>query len=988
MFVSMLGPMSVRVTDEETVIAAAKQRVVLAALLVRANQAVSFDELASAVWDCAPPASSRATLRNYVKSLRQALGPASCQLVTRDPGYLIRIGPDELDVLRFRSLCEQGGAAVRQQDWQRAAALLAEALELWRGNPLADVPSERLRMEVLPGLERLRWQATEWRADADLNLGRHADLVLELQCLVAEQPLRERFHAQLMLALYRSGRVAEALAAYEQARLTLADQLGADPGPELRRLHEFVLRSDARLAAPSAPGTSSAAAGMSSLLEVPSAPAVLSTPAVPSAAGMSSAPAVPSGPAAPSVSAGQPARYLAGDVPRQLPCPPRYFAGRARELVALRRLAEPAPAVTPVIAIVGTAGVGKTALALRFAHEQAARFPDGQLYVNLRGFDPSGSPVTPAEAIRGFLAALGADPRRVPADVAAQAGLYRSMIAGRQLLIVLDNAHDAGQVRPLLPGSGGCLVVVTSRSRLTGLVAADGAHPLSLDLLAYEEARELLSQRLGVRRLAAGADRIITLCARLPLALGIAAAHAATRPELPLADLAAELHDARRRLDGLDTGDAESSVRAVFSWSYESVSGRARRLFRLLAVHPGPDISAAAAASLAALPVAQASRALNELAGAHLIAEQVSGRFSFHDLLRAYAGDQGAVNDGQGEQRAAIRRELDHYLHTAHAADRQLIPARDPIILDEPVPGVCPESVSDSGAALAWFRAEHQVLIAMVGQASEHGFARHAWQVAWTLVTYLERQGCWAEWAAAQRAALDAARQIGDVLGQAHAHRQLARFHISVGAPAGAGEHLGHAIQAFHQVGDRVAEARARLDVARMLEGQGSYREAIEHALRALDLFRVVGHRTGQARALNGIGWCHAHLGEYAQTLEFCRQALDLHRELGSLDGEPGTLDSLGYAHLHLGHHAEAIDCYRRALRLYQAEEDRYGEAACLGDLGDAYADVGDRFLARRSWRQALAIMDDLGHPDAGGIRIKLASHPAPGRLVSSALEA
>jgi DNA-binding SARP family transcriptional activator len=967
MWVTMLGPMSVRPADEEVVIAAAKQRVVLAALLTRANQVMSFDELAAAVWDSTPPASTRATLRNYVKNLRQALGPASSRLVTRDPGYLIRIDPDELDVLRFRELCKQGGAAVRQGDWTTAAAVLADALGLWRGMPLADIPSERLRLDVIPGLERLRWQATEWRADADLHLGRHADLVLELQGLIAEHPLRERFHAQLMLALYRSGRVAEALAAYEQARLTLADQLGTDPGPELRRLHELVLRSDAGLLAdPSAPG----------------APGASSAPGVPSALQVSSVPAAPSAPA------GELARNLAGDVPRQLPCPPRHFAVRAKEMATLRQVAEAAAALTPVIAIVGTAGVGKTALALRFAHEEADRFPDGQLYVNLRGFDPSGSPVTPAEAIRDFLVALGADPQRVPEDLAAQAALYRSMAAGRRLLIVLDNARDAGQVRPLLPGSGGCLVVVTSRSRLTGLVAADGAHLLALDLLTQAEARELLSQRLGARRLASGADRIITLCARLPLALGIAAALAAARPELPLTDLAAELHDTRRRLDGLDTGDAESSVRAVFSWSYQSVSGTAHRLFRLLGVHSGPDISAAAAASLAAMPLADASRALAELADAHLIVEQVPGRFAFHDLLRAYAADQAGIRDGLGEQRTAIRRGLDHYLQTAYAADRLLTPARDPITLERPAPGVRPEALADGGAALAWFQTEHQVLIAAVGQAAEHGFMRHAWQLAWALVTYLKRRGHWADWAAAQKTALDAARRAEDVLGQAHAHRQLGHFHISAGAHAGAAEHLRHAIGAFHEVGDCVAEARTRLDVARMLEGQGSYRDAIEHAVRALGLFCAAGHRTGQARALNGIGRCYAHLGEYAQTLTYCQRALDLHRQLGYPDGEPGTLDSLGYAHHHLGHHAEAIDCYRRALGLYRGEGDRYGEAASLSDLGDVYARTGDLPVAQRTWQQAVAIMDDLGHPDVKRIRIKLATRGTLDYLACSALGA
>jgi DNA-binding SARP family transcriptional activator len=913
----MLGPLSVRTADEEVAIAAGKQRVVLAALLVRANRVVSFDELASAVWDCAPPASSRVTLRNYVKCLRQILGPTASRLVTRDPGYLIRLGPDELDMLRFRALCERGGAAVRQADWERAAAEFAEALALWRGTPLADIPSDQLRLDVVPGLERLRCQATEWRIDADLHLGRHEDLVLELQVLVAEQPLRERFHAQLMLALYRSGRAAEALAAYEQARQVLADQLGADPGPELRRLHELVLRSDPGLAGPPK--------------------------------------AIPS-----------------GNVPRQLPAAPRCFVGRAAELTALHGLADRGAGETPISVIGGTAGVGKTALALHFAHEVTGRFPDGQLYVNLRGFDPAGPPVTPAEAIRDFLAALGADLRRVPPDVAAQAALYRSMIAGQRLLILLDNARDAGQVRPLLPGGAGCLVIVTSRRRLTGLVAADGAHPLTLDLLTPAEARELLRQRLGAGRLGAGADEIITLCARLPLALSIAAAQAATRPALPLSDLAAELHDTRHRLDGLDTGDAPSSVRAVFSWSYQGLSSAAARLFRLLGVHPGPDISPAAAASLAGLPIADVSCALTELVAAHLVAEHVPGRFAFHDLLRAYAADQASVHDSPAERRAAIRRTLDHCLHAAYAADRLLIPARDPITLDDPAPGVCPEARAGCGAALTWFRAEHAALFAAVGLAAEYGFGRHAWQLAWALSTFLERQGHWRDWAATQNIALSAALDAGDQPGQAHAHRQLGRLSISSGRYTEAGRHLWPAIEGFRLSGDLVGEARTRLDVARALEGQGVHREAIDNAAAALELFRFAGHGTGQARALNGIGWCYAQLGEYSQTLAYCRQALDLHRDLGYHNGEAATLDSLGFAHHHLGHYTEAIECYRQGIELCRTEGDRYGEADGLSHLGDVHADVGDLPAARRSWQPALTIMDDLSHPDGAGIRVKL----------------
>lgn len=925
MWLSVLGPLSVRPADDEVVIRAAKQRAVLAALLVRANQAVSFDELIEVAWDDTPPPSARATLRNYVKSLRQQLGPAASRLVTRDPGYLMRLAEDEVDTLRFRALCLRGGTAVRERDWERAAADLSAALSLWRGAPLSDVPSEALRRDVVPPLEQLRLQAVEWRLDADLHLARHADLLLELRGLVAQHPLNERFHAQLMLALYRCGRIAEALTAYEQARRELADQLGTGPGPELRSLHEQILRSDTEFA-------------------VQRQDTVLSAPTA----------------------------------PRQLPAPPPHFAGRAAEMDALGRMLDGTAGVL-VSVIGGSAGVGKTALALRFAHQVSERFPDGQLYVNLRGFDPVGPPVTPADAIGGFLTALGVDPRRIPADLAASAALYRSLAASRRLLILLDNARDAEQVRPLLPGGDGCLVLVTSRSRLTGLVASEGAQPLALDLLSEDGARQLLDLRLGTARTHAEPEaltELITLCARLPLALSIAAALAVIRPTLTITALVAELRDARGRLNALDTRDAASSVRAVFSWSLADVSPAAGALFRLVGVHAGPDISAPAAASLAGVPLAEVERALQELLCVRLIEEQIPGRFTFHDLLRAYAAEQAAQHDSLAVRRAGVLRVLDHYVHTAHAADRLLIPARDPIRLDAPAAGSHPEVPAGREQALAWFQREHRVLLAAVRTAAEEGFGTHAWQLAWAMTTFLDRQGHWADLTAVQGAALVAAERAEDLLGRAHARRQLGRVRISAGSYAAAEPYLLRAIAEFSQAGDRVAAARTRLDVAQALEGQCLYQDAIAHALRALGEFRAAGHQTGQARALNGIGWCYAQLGSHEQSLTYCQQALDLHRERGYRGGEAATLDSLGYAHHHLGNDADAVECYRRSIAISQEEGDRYGEADGLSHLGDVFGDSGEMDEAYELWRRALLILTELGHPGAKAVQLKLEKVP------------
>jgi DNA-binding SARP family transcriptional activator/tetratricopeptide (TPR) repeat protein len=951
MWLAVLGPLVVRPAGTEVTIAAAKQRVVLAALAVRANQVVSFDELAETVWDGSPPPTARVTLRNYVKCLRRLLAPADARIVTRDPGYQLRLDAGELDVLQFGELARDGAAAVRAADWPRAASLLGAALALWRDEPLSDIPSDALRRETAPRLERIRLQALEGRVDADLNLGRHAELILEVQGHAAEQPLHERFHAQLMLALYRSGRGAEALAAYDRARGLLARHLGAEPGPELRDLHLRMLREDADLAV--------VAAG----------------------------PATGRGPGA-----GRPA------VPRQLPATARHFAGRARELARLTGLlgedggadggadgdadgdadggaGDGAAGVLTIVAIDGTAGVGKTTLATRFAHQVAARFPDGQLYVNLRGFGPAGPPITPAEAIRGFLGALGIQPARIPGDLADQAALYRSLIADRRMLLVLDNARDSAQVRSLLPGGGGCLVLVTSRSQLVSLVAAEGAQLLTVDLLGPAEAHDVLSRHLGLARVAAepaAAGELAELCARLPLALSVAAARVASRPGFSLADAVGELRNARTRLDALSAGDAVTDARTVFSWSCRQLGPGTARMFRLLGLHPGPDISEAAAISLAGVLPGEARGALTELAQASLLTVPSPGRFALHDLMRAYAAERAAEGHRPG-QRAAVRRVLDHYLHTAFAAD-QLMSARDPVTLVPPAPRTRPEPLASAGAARAWFQAEHQTLLAAVRLAVETGFADHAWQIPWALVTFLDRQGHWPDWESTQQTALAAARGRHDLIGQAQSHRQLGRLRIQRGPYADAESHLARALELFRAAGDQVGQARVRLDIAQALERQGRHRAAITHSLEALDRFRAAGHRVGQSRSLNGIGWCYAQLGAPDQALPYCEQALALDRELGNLQAVSATLHSLGYVHDLLGDHGRAVACYQDALGLSRQLGDRYGQADALAFLGDAYRGCGDLTAARQAWRYALDILAELRHPDATAVRAKLSA--------------
>jgi tetratricopeptide (TPR) repeat protein len=663
--------------------------------------------------------------------------------------------------------------------------------------------------------------------------------------------------------------------------------------------------------------------------------------------------------------------------PRQLPAGTAYFTGRAAELDVLGDLADEAAGAGAMViaAISGTAGVGKTALAVHWAHQAAHSFPDGQLFVSLRGYDPTGTPVTPAEAIRDILGSLAVPAGHIPSSLEAQAALYRSVLASRRMLVILDNARDADQVRPLLPGSPGSLVIVTSRSQLTSLIAAEGARPITVNLLTEAEARELIACRIGARRLAAepaAAAEILAMSARLPLALCIVAARAAARPGFPLAALTSGLRDARDRLDALDAGDAVGSVRAVISCSYVDLSPQAARMFRLLGLHPGPDITTPAAASLTGTSVTQARRVLDELTRAHLLAEHAPGRFGCHDLLRAFAEEQAQTSESPAWQHAATHRLLDHYLHTAHAAALLLSPGRDPLPLSSPQPGAAPEHLADGDAALVWFDADQKVLLKAVTYAADRGFGAHAWQLTWAIGRFLDRRGYWQEWHAALSTALAAAERLGDQAAQAQLHDHLGIARTRLGQYQDARSSLELALDAYRQLGDRKGEAQTHQYAGMMFERQGRYREALRHAQQALDLYRATGQRAGEADALNAVGWFHAHLRDYQQAAAYCEQALGLYRDLGDRHGEAAAWDSIGYAHHHLGRHAHAALAYQHALTRYRELGNRFYEADTLAHLGDTQHAANDLEAADKSWQQALGILENLHHPDADPLRTKL----------------
>ncbi|MEY9966922.1 DNA-binding SARP family transcriptional activator/tetratricopeptide (TPR) repeat protein [Streptacidiphilus sp. MAP12-16] len=900
----------------------------LTALVLRANQPLSVARLVDAVWGDESPSSAHGLIQTYVWRLRRlfrALGEDEDRLSGGPGGYLLRVDPGGLDSAEFDRLLGLGTHALAQDDASGAAHTLRAALALWRGDPIEDVVLHGGYDSMVQRMVEQRTTALEERIEADLRLGLHESLVGELRQLSAEYPLRERFSGQLMLALYRSGRQAEALATFQALRTRLADELGIDPCPDVCQLHESMLRADTALAG----------------------------------------------------CAGEP-RARQNVVPRQLSAGIPHFAGRVAELEALTSLlGRPAdtPGTVVISAIHGTAGIGKTALAIHWAHQVAHEFPDGQLYVNLRGFDPSGDPVAPAEAIRGFLDAFQIPTGQIPVGLDAQAALYRTLLATKRTLVVLDNARDADQIRLLLPGSPTCMAVITSRNQLVGLIAAEGAQPVTLGLLTPHEARELLGRRLEPGRIANEPEataRLIDLCARLPLALNIAAARAATHPTLPLGKLVAQLQDARNRLDALDTRDQASDIRAMFSCSYEDLDADSATMFRLLGIHPGPDISLPAAASLAGLPMHRARGALDRLTSAHLLTEHTMDRFAFHDLLRVYAAERAQAVDSAATRDSATHRVLDHYLHTAHSATQLLNATWDPFIPVRPQHAVLTEELADPGQALAWFEAEHQVLLAAITHAAEARFDTHAWQIPHTLLTYFDRRGHWIDLSTTGHIALSAAQRVADRTGQACSHRGLARACMRLGSLEKAHQHLVRALELCLRPSDRAGQAHTHHDLALVCEQQGRNREALRHAQQVHSLLQAQGHPAGVANALNNIGWFHSLLGDHQQALTYCQQALILQRELGNHAGEAGTWDSLGHTHHHLGNHDEAISCFQHAIELYQQIGDRYYEAGSLIRLGDAQQATGAADTADETWLHALAILEDLQHPDAENVRTKL----------------
>jgi DNA-binding SARP family transcriptional activator/tetratricopeptide (TPR) repeat protein len=966
------------------------QRVLLGLLAVSKGQLISTDALVDGLWGEEWSKERERNLHSQISALRRRLaeadpGSGTSRLERVGGGYRLVLAEKELDVSLLRRFSTEGRDAVRAGDMVNAATAFGRALALWRGSALADAAPLCARlMAEAARLEELRAGLVEDRAECDLALGNHLEVATELAEFAALYPLRERLAGQLMVALWRCGRRGDALAVFDRTRRALAEELGLDPGPDLRRVQARVLADDPSLAG-SAPDLDARMSGAVTALSASLEPEKVLSPV--------------------RVSGGH-----AIVIPRQLPAGAGYFADRASELKALDELLDLVGASTDpgaqmglvMTGITGMAGVGKTALAVHWARSAASRFPDGQLFVNLRGYDSDAAPLTADEVIGWFLVALGIPAAAIPAGSHERAGLYRSVLATRRVLMLLDNVRDAAQVRPLLAGGPGCMAIVTSRSSLTGLSAAEGARLVPLAPMGEDEAVVLLGARLGAQRLAAepaAVSQLVDRCGYLPLALAVMAARVAAAPDVTLSALAAQLAEASAaelapaargvgRLDTFETGDSATSLRELLSWSYRQLSGRAAEMFALLGVHCGPDISVAAAASLAGVSLADARWALMELAEVSLVAEHRPGRYVMHDLVSEYAAERSWQTLADARIRAAISRALHHYLQSAaSSADSWFTPLAHtfPPSTAPPPAGVMPEQFQSRDQFLSWLESEHQVLLQAVRQAADLGFEAEAWQIYYYLTLILADKGYWGDMTAVGQVALGAARRQADHAGLARTLLNLGKQLDLLGAHDEAQAHHFEALGHFRDGDDLTGQANAHLTIAHSIElqtyvsittssdGGHRTRTGLDHAIEAVRKFRAGGENSGEGFALVCLGDYHAAMGDWETARQYLHQGLGLHERTGDLVGQGDAWGSLGVLHHNLRDYAQAIACFEQALKVFP---DVLGVPWLRGlifvQLGDAQQANGDAEAARVAWRQAERIFDSLQYPAVNAVRARL----------------
>lgn len=923
MEIRILGPLEVEVGGQPVRLGP-QQRVVLAVLLLEAPRVVPRSRLVELLWGESPPESAAATLRSHVLHLRRRLEPERSAgagaevLVTAGAGdtagYALRINPEQTDAVRFEQLLEEGWRALAADDPSAAATHLHAALALWRGPALADVADRSFAIREVARLEGLRNAALQGRIEADLVLGRHAQVVGELEGLVADQPHHEGLRLQLALALYRSCRQEEAARVCKEG-LELFQQRGLDAA-KLQALQRDILCR---------------------------APKLDRAPPKPSR-------------------------------PFQLPPDIVEFTGRRAALTAIRtRLLpsnEDAGSAVAISAIDGKPGVGKSALAIHVAHQLASQFVDGVLYADLRGAEPE--LLAPIQVLGQFLRAFGVVDEKVPADLDAASALYRSVLAGNRVLVILDNAADAAQVRPLLPGSPGCAVLVTSRVQLADL---EGAVPFTLAVLPEDEAVALLARLVGRRRVnadPAAAVLVARHCGLLPLALRIAGARLRARPAWPVAVLAARLTDERRRLGELEVG--ELAVRASFRLSYESLAPAEARMFRLFGLLDGPDATAGVAAALAECAPAEAETVLERLADAQLLETFTAGRYRFHDLIRLFAREEAGVEE-QSEQHAALERGLSWYLAAAEQAGELLEPTG--LHRSDPVRDAHGQALPDRQAALAWLETERANLVAAAKQAAGQApapVASVAWGLGNSLVRFFYLRKHWPDWQAVCEAAVQAARRVGNRAAEARPHNMLGTICLEQGRFEEAITWLRQSLEIWREVGDRRQEACTLNNLGIAYWKQGRAQKAIACLEQSLEICREVGDRGVEAAALHSLGEVYHEQGRLEEAIACFTQGLEIHRERGDRHGEGIIVHTLGDAYRAQGRFEEAIACYEQSLAISREAGARYEEGLNLWGLGSATEAVQSPHAARTYLTMALDILVSLQAPEAEEVRSLLAT--------------
>ncbi|MBP2319844.1 DNA-binding SARP family transcriptional activator/Tfp pilus assembly protein PilF [Kibdelosporangium banguiense] len=891
----VLGPVRVWHAGEWVTIRAAQPRVVLAILLIEAGRVVSADRLVDELWGDHPPRTALNTVQGYIARLRKLLGDGSqTRLLTRGRGYVLEVADGELDSWVFDRLVEAGQRELAGGRLSAGVEQLVEALALWQGAAMHDVLASPMVAAEANRLEQRRLTALEARLGAELALGRHVETVDELARLVEEYPLREKLRCHLMLAMYRCGRRAEALDVYRNGRAVLVAELGMEPGPELSELERAILADDRTLAG----------GGV----------AVRVTPA-------------------------------------QVPAGVAGFTGRHGFLRQLDGL----PPAVGIVVVAGTPGVGKTALAVHWAHRVRDRFSDGQLYVNLRGY-ASGPPVEPIDALARFLHALGVAAEQVPTDVDEAAALYRSLLADRRMLVLLDNAHHPDQVRPLLPGAPGCMVVVTSRDALTGLIARDGARGLRLDVLTVGEAKTLLAYLLGEQRVHAEAlavSELAELCAYLPLALRITAANLGAHTVTEYC----ELLRAGNRLANLEVeGDEQTAVRAAFDLSYAVLPEDARRLFRLLGLVPGADVTVDAAAALAGITTDAAALLLSRLHAAHLVDQHAADRYGCHDLLRLYASERGELEDLPAARQNAVNRLYDWYLYTVDAAATLLYPQMRRLTL----PPVDTEQLSgtfaDNTQALAWLDAERHNLVAAIRHQSLPviGLLADALRGYFWLRIYI------VDWLTVASAGLAAAEACDDLTGQTGALLSLADVNFRQGQYQQAIDFSARALTTAKRAGWAEGEAAALNNLGNLHNMSGRLRDAVGFYQIALALNQRLQRLPNQVNNLTNLGIAAHRLGDLRTALARYTDALEISRKIGSSHAEAVNLSNFGVALRDLGQYDEALDHLRNARAKHQEVGDRGSEVETGNELAALFRDTGEYSAALEHAQAALTIARDV----------------------------